>query len=150
MPAARARCAHVVCLPLAGRGGTMTADTTISIHHRTLLDLLEPARARPPDETIIALLDAAMAQLALEAAALRALEGYGDVDVREHQEAHGRARLALFRVATSPLDSSAVDRAIADLRDAFGERPRVLAGALTRHLDAQELRQLDEEMKALR
>ena len=128
----------------------MTADSTITTHHRTLLDLLEPARAHPPDERIIALLDTVMAQLALEATALRALAGHDDVDLREHQEAHGRVRLALFRVATSPSDSSAVDTAIEELRDAFGERPRALVGALAKHLDEHALDQLAEELKGLR
>lgn len=131
----------------------MTADTTISSHHRALLDLLGmlgSAPARPPDETVIALLDAAMAQLALEGAALRALAAHGLVDQREHQAAHGRARLALFRVATSPSDSFALERAVEELRDAFGERPRALAGELAKHLDARALDQLAEEMKELR
>jgi len=128
----------------------MTAGTTISRHHETLLDLLEPARARPRDDRIIALLDTAMAQLALEATALRALAEHVEVDLREHQEAHGRARLALFRVATSPSDSSAVDHAMQELRDAFGERPRALVGALARHLDAHALDQLAEELRELR
>jgi hypothetical protein len=131
----------------------MTADTTIATHHRALLDLLGmlgSSPARPPDETVVALLDAAMAQLALEGAALRALAAHGHVDQREHQAAHGRARLALFRVATSPSDSFALERAVEELRDAFGERPRALAGALVEHLDARALAELAREMRELR
>jgi hypothetical protein len=131
----------------------MTADTTIATHHTALLELLamlDAAPSMPPDGTLIALLDAAMAQLALEGAALRALAEHGHVDLREHQAAHGRARLALFRVATSPSDSLAVERAVEDLRDAFGDRPRVLAGELAKRLDARALDLLAEEMKELR
>jgi hypothetical protein len=131
----------------------MTADTTIATHHKVLLELLGTlgsAPARPPDNTLVALLDAAMAQLALEGAALRALAAHGHVDQHEHQAAHGRARLALFRVATSPSDSSTLERAVADLRDAFGERPRALAGALVEHLDTRALAELAQEMSQLR
>jgi hypothetical protein len=126
----------------------MTARATIARHHRTLLDLLAPARPTTrQDDRIVALLDAAMAELALEAAALRALSNHAGVDTREHLDAHGRARLALFRMATSPSDSAAIARALDDLRDAFAERPRVLAEALDAHLDAPTLARLGEEME---
>lgn len=129
----------------------MTAAAKIARHHRTLLELLEasPVAARP-DERLVAVLDAAMVQLAVEAAALRALAEVARVDTREHFDAHGRARLALFRMATSPSDSAEVARALDDLRDAFCERPRSLADALVAHLDARTLERLGEEMDALR
>jgi hypothetical protein len=128
----------------------MTAAAAIARHHRILLELLDagPMKARP-DERLIAVLDAAMAQLAVEAAALRALAELTQVDTRVHFDAHGRARLALFRMATSPSDSCAVAQALVDLRDAFDDRPRSLAGALVEHLDAQTLERLGEEMDAL-
>lgn len=126
----------------------MTAGATIARHHRALLDLLTPARATARhDERIVALLDAAMAELAVEAAALRALSDHGGIDTRPHLDAHGRARLALFRMATSPSDSAAIARAMDDLRDAFAERPRALADALATHLDAPALARLGEEME---
>jgi hypothetical protein len=129
----------------------MTAAVEIiSRHHNTLLQLLQPAQLARQDERVIAVLDAAMAQLALEAAALRALADYPQVDTRPHHHAHGRARLALFRMATSPSDSSSVAVALAELREAFAERPRALAGALVEHLDPHELKQLEAEMDALR
>jgi hypothetical protein len=125
-----------------------TARATIARHHRLLLDLLTPTRTTArQDERIVALLDAAMAQLAVETAAVRALSDHGGIDTREHLDAHGRARLALFRMATSPSDSAAISRALDDLRDAFSERPRVLAEALTAHLDASALARLGEEME---
>jgi hypothetical protein len=129
----------------------MTAAAKIARHQRTLLDLLEPRRATArQDERLVAVLDAAMIQLAVEAAALRALAEVGRVDTSVHADAHGRARIALFRMATSPSDSAAVARALDELREAFGERPRSLASALVEHLDAQALQRLGEEMDALR
>jgi hypothetical protein len=128
----------------------MTAADTIARHHKTLLELLQPARITRQDERLLAVLDAAMAELAVEAAALRALADYVEVDTRSHFDAHGRARLALFRMATSPSDSATVARALDDLREAFVDRPRSLAGALVQHLDAQALARLGEEMESLR
>jgi hypothetical protein len=128
----------------------MTAAATIARHHRTLLELLQPARITRHDDRLIAVLDAAMAQLAVESAALRALAEHAEVDTQEHFDAHGRARLALFRMATSPSDSTAIAHALDELRAAFVERPRSLAGALVQHLDAEALARLGEEMESLR
>jgi hypothetical protein len=128
----------------------MTAAATIARHHRKLLEVLEPARITRHDDRLIAVLDAAMAQLAVEGAALRALADYAEVDTREHFDAHGRARLALFRMATAPSDSTTMAHALDELRAAFVERPRLLAGTLVEHLDAQALARLGEEMESLR
>jgi hypothetical protein len=128
----------------------MTAAATIARHHNKLLELLEPERITRQDDLLLAVLDAAMAQLAVEGAALRALADFAEVDTQEHFHAHGRARLALFRMATSPSDSTTIARAIEELRAAFVERPRSLAGTLVQHLDAQALARLGEEMESLR
>jgi hypothetical protein len=128
----------------------MTAAATIARHHQALLELLKPARVARHDDRLIAVLDAAMAQLAVEGAALRALAEHAVVDTKEHLDAHGRARLALFRMATSPSDSTTVAHALDELRAAFVERPRALAGTLVEHLDAQALARLGEEMESLR
>lgn len=129
----------------------MTAAARIARHQKTLLELLEAeSTTGRQDECLVAVLDAAMGQLAVESAALRALAEVAHVDTRIHFDAHGRVRLALFRMATSPSDSVAVARALDDLRDAFIERPGALAGALVEHLDAQALARLGEEMDALR
>jgi hypothetical protein len=128
----------------------MTATSTIARHHRTLLELLQPAHVMRQDDRLIAVLDAAMAQLAVEGAALRALAEHAGVDTQEHFDAHGRARLALFRMATSPSDSTTIAHALDELRAAFVERPHSLAGALVEHLDAQTLAELGEEMESLR
>ena len=128
----------------------MTAAATIARHHRALLELLQPARVTRHDDRLLAVLDAAMAQLAVEAAALRALADHGVVDTRVHLDAHGRARLALFRMATAPSDSTTMAHALDELRDAFVERPRSLTGALLEHLDAGALARLGEEMESLR
>ncbi|HEX3345345.1 MAG TPA: hypothetical protein VHS09_12265 [Polyangiaceae bacterium] len=128
----------------------MTAAATIARHHKALLDLLEPARVARHDDRLLAVLDAAMAQLAVEGAALRALADHAEVDTREHFDAHGRARLALFRMATSPSDSVTVAHAFDELRAAFVHRTHSLAGTLVEHLDAQALARLGEEMDSLR
>jgi hypothetical protein len=126
----------------------MTPGATMARQHRALLDILTRARTGARhDERIVALLDAAMAELAVEAAALRALSDHAEVDTRPHLDAHGRARLALFRMATSPSDSAAITRAMDDLHVAFAERPRALADALATHLDAGALARLGEEME---
>lgn len=126
----------------------MSARATIARQHRMLLELLTSARAGArADDRLVALLDAAMAELALEGAALRALSEHAGVDTREHLDAHGRVRLALFRMATSPSDSCAIARAMDDLREAFADRPRALADALGAHLDASALARLGEEME---
>ena len=65
-------------------------------------------------------------------------------------DAHGRVRLALFRMATSPSDSLAVAHALEELRQAFGDRPKSLAGALVEHLDEPGARAPGREMDALR
>ena len=129
----------------------MTAAAKIARHQRALLELLEPGRMTTQhDEKIIAVLDAAMTQLAVESAALRALAACGHVDTSTHADAHGRVRIALFRMATSPSDSLAVAHALEELRQAFGDRPKSLAGALVEHLDEPELERLAREMDALR
>jgi hypothetical protein len=116
----------------------------------TLLELLASARAAArDDEGVIAILDAAMAQLAMETMALRALADERiAVDPGPHFAAHKRARLALFRMATSPWDSRAFEHALRELADAFGDRPRQLAAQLER-LGAPALERLDEELAAL-
>ncbi len=127
----------------------MKATETIARTHGALLELLASARAAArKDEGVLAILDAAMAQLATEAVALRVLVEDGGVDPRPHFAAHGRARLALFRMATSPSDSGAFEQALLDLADAFGERARQLAAHLER-LAAPALARLDEELAAI-
>ncbi|HEY3816062.1 MAG TPA: hypothetical protein VGL81_02770 [Polyangiaceae bacterium] len=127
----------------------MTAAATIARHHEALLELLRPVLVARQDERLIAVLDAAMAQLAVEAAALRALAECAEVDTQEHYDAHGRARLALFRMATSPSDTTTIEHALDELRAAFVDRPRTLAGTLVQHLDADALARLGEEMASL-
>jgi hypothetical protein len=128
----------------------MTAAATITRHHKALLEVLQPSRVVRQDERLLAVLDAAMAQLAVESVALRALAECVEVDTREHLDAHGRARLALFRMATSPSDAATLEDALEELRSAFVERPRSLAGTLVEHLDAPTLARLAEEMESLR
>ncbi len=128
----------------------MSARATIARHHGELVELLGRARATARrDDALLALLDAAMAQLAVEGAALRALAERGFAETREHLDAHGRARLALFRMATSPSDSGAIATALEELRDAFADRPRALVDALAANLDSQELARLAEEMATI-
>jgi hypothetical protein len=99
----------------------MKATERIARKHIALLEKLATARAAArEDERVIAVLDAAMAQLAMEAAALRARAEEGGVaDPQPHFAAHGRARVALFRMATSPSDSHAFEQALRELADAF-------------------------------
>lgn len=127
----------------------MKATEQIARRHLKLLELLAAARAAVArkEDGVVAILDAAMAQLAMEAAALRALSAEGIVDLRAHFAAHGRARLALFRMATSPSDSGAFEQALRDLTEAFGDRPRQLAAEVAR-LGAAALALLDEELAA--
>jgi hypothetical protein len=125
------------------------ATATLAVHHRTLFELLAPLRAEArQDERLLAMLDAAMAQLALETAALRVLREHGDVDADEHHAAHGRARVALFRMATSPSDSAIFGSALDELRDVFGERPRRLIARLGERLDAPAMMRLDQAIEA--
>lgn len=128
----------------------MTATTTIERHHHVLLELLAPGGAAGRlEERIVAILDAAMAELAVEAVALRALAAHALEEVRDHFQAHARARLALFRMATSPSDSSAIDQAMRDLGEAFVDRPRALVALLGKHLDPDALALLGAEMEAV-
>jgi hypothetical protein len=128
----------------------MKAAEEIARRHVALQELLAKARAAArKDDGVLAILDAAMAQLAIEAAALRALSDAGvAVDPRPHFAAHARARLALFRMATSPSDSSAFEHSLRDLAEAFGDRPHHLAAQLER-LGGPALARLDEELAAL-
>jgi hypothetical protein len=98
----------------------MKSNERLARKHVALLEKLASARAAARnDERVTAVLDAAMAQLATEAAALRARAEEGAGDPRPHFAAHRRARLALFRMATSPSDSGAFEQALRELADAF-------------------------------
>jgi hypothetical protein len=102
----------------------MKATTLLLSQHRhiqTLVDEASAAKSRePPDERTFALVEAVAAHLAIEEGVLYPIvERELALDVTAHRDAHVRARLAMFRLATTSSDGFEHDLAILDrvLRD---------------------------------
>lgn len=100
--------------------------------------------ARTPE-----VIDAAMAQLAMEEAALDERRVAASIDADRHRAAHLRARLALFRVAASPTDSAGFLRSIHEIAEIFRDRSRELGDALESLGDETAIRRINVELARL-
>ena|SRR5579883_1626413 len=125
--------------------------TTLLLHARRGIqllaeELLEAGGAR--DARVVALIDAVSVLVALETQLLRA--GIVPDEARLHEMAHDQARVALFRIATSPHAGPEFRRSLRTLAHVFGARSVDLAAALERKLGAgPQLEEIGDELSRL-
>jgi hypothetical protein len=132
----------------------MKATTLLlSQHHRIqrLIDLaLSDGNAR--DIRTSAVIEAVLIHLETEEIVFfPAIERQLSLDLREHRQAHVRARLALFRLATAPTEGDQLEDCIGSLRGIFRDhalRESQIVRVLEESLSDTGLRALGEAMQA--
>ncbi|HEY8040692.1 MAG TPA: hypothetical protein VIF15_12895 [Polyangiaceae bacterium] len=128
----------------------MRTATLIVRQQRHIHGLLQTMHESPStrEEGLLDAVDAVTAMLLLEDVVLRS----GLVDpgqVARHQDAHTRARLALFRIATAAVHSAAFCSHLLELDHLFGERVGDLARAVERTIPSDRQADIDREFDML-